>query len=733
MRLRKIVFVSLLTVLIIVILTFLLFSIYIYLIPVDINSEKLDKLEVSLSLYDKNNKKIEQKIANYVKYEDIPKNLINAFIAIEDKRFFKHKGVDYIRILGALKNNLINNTTQGGSTITQQLAKNMFLSLDKSYDRKIKEIRLAINIEKIYSKEEILEKYLNMLYFGSGEYGIKNAAKRFFSKSLDELNLKECALLAGIVKSPTKYNPILNYENSITRSCLVLKLMREQNFITDDEYKIAKKCPIVIKNDLIYNNIVSKYSNSVYFEAAKILGVDLYELPYMDLKIQTMFDFDEQKRLFEIMNNKDYFTLDGQKALAIIIDNKTSCVSAFYSNFNMNIFDFKRSPASTIKPLVVFGPALNDHSYHLFTKINNTKQNFNNYSPKNYNNYYSDYETLKDCLIYSYNNPACNILNNIGINSAKAYLEKLNLDYTQNDLNLSLALGGMHNGINLLNLCAAYTTFANDGLFNKGSFINKILDKNNKVIYSKKQCNTRVYSKETANLITMSLAQCAKYGTANKLNKLNFDIASKTGTVSLINKDYNSDAYNIAYTSDVTSLFWTGDDVLDSSISGGGVTTLMAKDFYLNKYLNNKPKDFIYSNKIKEIDLDLIHYMNNNYYLADNLSPKTFRFKTVIDSTKNNLDYDYSYSNIDNLNALIKDDHLTINLNPRLCYTILERKMFIEKEIADIKNSDNILDLKINDNAQYIIIPYYYDDKNTKIIGLPYKYGNSFSILDIDV
>ena len=214
----------------------------------------LGKTQYSLNIYDGDDQIImNRKSQEYVDYSQIPQLLADAFIAVEDKRFYSHHGVDYVRIAGAMLNNLKGNRTQGASTITQQLVKNTYLSSEQTFSRKFKEMQTAIKLEKTLSKEQIMEYYLNMLYFGSGEYGIKNASMRFFGKEPIQLNALECAMLAGIVKSPTKYNPINNYSNSITRARTVLKLMLEQNKISQNIYDSYINSDISIQNNIIEN------------------------------------------------------------------------------------------------------------------------------------------------------------------------------------------------------------------------------------------------------------------------------------------------------------------------------------------------------------------------------------------------------------------------------------------------------------------------------------------------
>lgn len=723
---KKTLIISLLILLLFIVIFISMFFVYLYLIPVNYDKSKLNANEAKISLFDDNFEKIETNYDKYVKYEEIPKKVINAFLAIEDKRFFNHKGVDYIRILGSLKNNLLYKTKQGGSTITQQLVKNTYLTSDKSMDRKIKEIKLAIQIEKDFSKEEILEKYLNMLYFGSGIYGVKNASERFFAKDLNELSYEEAALLAGIVKSPTKYNPINNYDNSIARMSIVLNQMKNLNFISNDEFLESKKHDIVIKNDLNYNNTSKDYSEIVYFEASKQLNIDSDILPYLDIKINTFYDKNTQKILIDTLNNNLYKLDNNQNKIGLIVDNKSCGVKAFYSSNNANPYLFLRNPGSTIKPFCVFSPAL-DKGCHLFTKFNNSKTSFDGYTPSNYNNKYSDYATIEESLVNSYNVASCEVLDYIGIDSALDVLNKMHIPYVSQDNSLSLALGGMTYGINFLDLIGAYTTFSNAGMHSKTTFIKSIFINDN-CVYKYDNNKTRIFSKETASLINIALKNCAKYGTASKLNCLNFDIASKTGTVQAPNSKKNTDIYNISYTDDISSLFWCGSNTneyaLNSIYTGGGITTCMAKDFYLKYYKNTYPSSLYKSENIKKVELDSIHYKNNNYILASSLSPKCLKTSVFIDNLKNDLKQDFSYENIDNLNydIIFENDkyHVRFKSNPRLCYKILKADGYDVNQIDNIKYLDKNVEFEIKKKEQFIIIPYYLSN-NEEIIGTPKK------------
>ncbi|MDE7337491.1 MAG: transglycosylase domain-containing protein, partial [Clostridia bacterium] len=281
----------------------------------------LGKTQCSLNVYDGDNKMIlDKKNQEYVDYSQIPKLLSDAFIAVEDKRFYSHHGIDYIRIAGAMLNNVKGNRTQGASTITQQLVKNTYLSSEQTFSRKFKEMQTAIKLEKQLSKEQILEYYLNMLYFGSGEYGIKNASLRFFGKDISQLNALECAMLAGIVKSPTKYNPINNYDNSILRARTVLKLMLEQNKISQNIYDSYINCNIIIKNNIIENTLDKNYLNATIQEACNILSISDKELMKSGYSVYTYYDEITQKKLRSTVCNSNDYQNNSTSGIGIVCD-----------------------------------------------------------------------------------------------------------------------------------------------------------------------------------------------------------------------------------------------------------------------------------------------------------------------------------------------------------------------------------------------------------------------------
>lgn len=701
---------------------------------------KLKTSQANLIITDCNNNPIiDLKSEKYVDSTQIPQLLSNAFIAVEDKRFYSHNGIDYVRIAGAMLNNIKGNRTQGASTITQQLAKNIYFSSEQTFSRKFKEMQTAIKLEKMLSKEEIMEYYLNMLYFGSGEYGVKNAALRFFDKSLDELNALECAMLAGIVKSPTKYNPINNYANSINRARTVLKLMYEQDMISNDIYQSYKNSDIIIKNTLIENNQAKIYLLNTKHEACKILNVNENQLLISGYEISTFYDPSAQQLLSSSIFNDSYYSsiADKSRGIGIVCDNASLGIKALSSRENINIFEFKRQVGSTIKPLACYAPALDQGIISPYTKIMDEPISFGNYSPSNFKDRYYGWTSVNDCVEKSLNIPSVKVLQQLGTSTSRSYLEKMNILTDEQDDNLALALGGTTYGISMIDLLGGYSTLSNGGLYKAPTFIKTIKDKDGNIIYD--YINTiskRVFDEQSAYLMTNMLINTAKTGTAKKLSNQNYQIACKTGTVSMENKNSNSDIYSVGYTSQDTFLFWQGGN-LPAEQTGGGATTLMCKNF-LNSYYTVPPKDFAIPDGIIEANIDKYAYEHSNsLILASQNAPKSSIISCIFSEKclPKDVDSTYDSPSVDNIKFLQNLSNVSIKftLNPKLCYRIYKRD-FIKGEtlIYDIKNSIGDADYQIDVDRFFgntiTVVPYYIDDDSNEIIGTPRKY-NSHSII----
>ena len=527
-------------------------------------------------------------IYRFIKYSDLPSHLVNAFVALEDKRFFSHKGVDYIRLGGALIHNVkAGYMKEGGSTITQQLAKNTQLSSEKTVARKIKELRLARLIEKEYSKEEILEMYLNAIYYGNGIYGIDSAARNYFGKAPEDLTLSESAYLAGIVKNPQKYSPKNHPDKATSRKNFVLSLMLEQKMISENEYDVALNefyAPPATADDPN-----SAYVSAVIAEAAALLNVDEKDVITSKIKIFTYFDEKLQRNLYNIHQNDDFISVNDKgknaSSLAIIADNATGGIKSYYCNDELiEIGKFLRQPASTIKPIVVYAPAIESGLINAYTPVIDEKININGYSPSNYGGVYHGYTDVRTALKTSINTVAVKILNENGINESLSYAKAAGITFDKNDYNLSTALGGMTYGVTPTSLCEAYLTLANFGVHKDASFIRRIVDNSGQILYEKKPKEERVFSEETCYLISDILKESVSDGTARKLSGFDYDICAKTGTAKSARTKDNIDAWNASYTTENTVIVWYGNTTkspeYDVKTNGSEYPTLLARQIY---------------------------------------------------------------------------------------------------------------------------------------------------------
>lgn len=730
---KKITIALILTIFLITTTAISIFFVVLYLGGEKPDLNMLKKYSNNVIIYDSEDKLINKSSSEYAEITQIPKNLSNAFVAVEDKRFYRHKGIDYMRIGGALFNNIKGNRTQGASTITQQLVKNTYLSSEQTFDRKFKEMQLALKIEKQLSKDEIMEKYLNMLYFGSGEYGVKNASMRFFGKELNELNVLECAMLAGIVKSPTKYNPINNYANSIERARLVLGLMHEQGYVDKNIYESYKNKDIIIKNSLNENNIANYYLNNTITEACKILGIDELSLSTGGYRVHTFYNNTIQSQLCSTINNMSYYSDDKTNSIGIICDNYSRGITAFSSRKNVNLFEYRRQVGSAIKPLACYTPALDQGLISPMHKIIDEPTSFGDYSPSNYKDNYYGWTNIQDSVAKSLNIPAVKILQDVGIQTSIDYLNKMGISTDEKDNNLALALGGMTYGMTMLDLLGGYNTLANYGAYKKPTFIRFISDNEGNIIYEyDKDIPKRVFDEQSSYLMTSMLTNCSKNGTAKKLADLDYEVACKTGTVSMSDKNYNSDIYSVGYTPKDTFLFWQGDNNLPANNTGGGVTTLMAKNFLNKLYSDTKPIDFAIPQGISRINIDKYSYENlNKIVLASNNAPDSSVISVTVSEKcmPSEVDKTYDELEIDDIKFTQNNDSINISFeyNPKLNYKIYKRT-FIEGEyiLYNISKQSGKANLQISNKeflgSKLTVIPYYIDDDGKEIIGTPSKY-----------
>lgn len=706
----KIFFIFILVLFILVACVFIYFSILVKDLNFDKN--KLINLEKTVDFYDNNDAFLFNSSNGQAveKIENIPTHTQNAFIAIEDKRFYKHSGVDYKGLLRATFNNLTSlSFKEGASTISQQLIKNTHLSNEKTLKRKVAEVKLAKQLEKELSKREILEIYLNTIYFGNGCYGIKNASKYYFDKSPSQLTLNESAILAAIIKAPSNYAPNVNIEKCNERKNLVLNSMLEQSLITNKEYSQAKNEKIALNNN--QNTRRYDYFDYVKFELDQIIKDSPYK--YKKLKIYTNFDQNIQENIENTINNANI----NYNFSSIVCDNHYNLVG--YLSTHVNPI---RQAGSIIKPLLCYAPAVELDLIEGCTPLLDEKTSFNGYAPSNYGDKYYGYVSARESLSKSSNVCAVKLLNYVGIDKAKSYLEKLDLNYSQNDNSLSLALGSSEKGLNFNQLVNAYSIFQNCGNYKKMSAIKKITTENGQIIYQNTSKTTNVFSNETTSIMNDMLFETAKSGTAKKLSTLNYNLYAKTGTVG--NNTGNTDAYCISYSKDYLIGVWIGNkdkNLLANSITGGSLPTTISYSIWQDIYKNNYPDVIETSDNLSTVKLDKIAYDNDHcLVLADKAAPERYVLTEKIKNPAKITKQSNSFSNpkIEKIDFLYNNNVFSLSLcHAQYIGILIFRSENCKKEqVFDSSiNGDYFIDSNLIPNRQYTYtyIPYY---KNENVV-----------------
>lgn len=523
-----------------------------------------------------------------------------AFVAVEDKRFFNHGGLDAKRILGAaIRNIRSGGFKEGASTITQQLIKNTHLSRDKTLRRKANEMLLALELENRYTKKEILEMYLNTIYFGRNAYGIENAANAYFNKGADELTVAESATLAGMIKAPNVYAPDKNIEKCKARRDTVLQLMFEQKIINENCYSDA------ISEEITYHPYVNRdiktYARMAIDEACEILNVTQAQLLHSNYVVETYYDEKIQAQLNECVSTDNTQNKDGSMTdLSCIICNNYGGVAACYFRGESSIMS--KQVGSTAKPFAVYAPAFCEKIITQASPVLDEETNFSGYKPSNSGKYYG-WTTIKEAVTRSLNVPAVKTLNALGLSTAEKYLKKMGICGEQN---LSLALGNIDGGLTARQLANCYLVLANGGNRNDSRFV-KSIRKGEKIIYQHKENKERVFDEKSTYLMTDLLLNVVQNGTARKM-KDNYQIAAKTGTVGT--SDGNSQALVAGYTTEHTFVFWFS-GAMPNSVNGSSAPCTLAKQVLGKMYSTSHPKDFSAPAGIQSIAVDSQNLHNN--------------------------------------------------------------------------------------------------------------------------
>ncbi|WP_125545278.1 PBP1A family penicillin-binding protein [Levilactobacillus lindianensis] len=545
-------------------------------------------LENPTKIYDRSNQKagtLYSQKGTYVPLKRISPNVQSAVVSTEDRNFYHEYGFSFKGYARALllyaKNKILRRDyiSGGGSTLTQQLAKNAYLSQEQTFTRKFKELFLSIEIENVYSKKDILSMYLNNAYFDNGVWGVQDAAERYFGTTADNLTVPQSAVLAGMLTSPSGYNPIKHPQASRSRRNVVLGLMAETGAITAEQAKQYQATALTTSDDYTYKNTYKYpyYFDAVINEAVSKYGLTESEIMNRGYKIYTTLDQNNQAQMQALFKNDSYFPAnasDGTKvqAASIAIDPDTGGVEAVVGGRGKHVFrgynratQMQRQPGSTIKPLAVYTPAL-ENGYYYDSELTDKKKSYgtNNYTPGNYGNQYSGKIPMYQALAQSTNAPAVWLLNKIGVDKGYDSVKKFGLPVSKSDKNLALALGGLKTGVSPQQLAQAYTSFANGGTMSSAHYIRKIVDASGNVVVDTQDSapkTTKVMSAKTAKQMTSMMMGVFNYGTGASAKPYGYTIAGKTGSTEADgDADATRDKWIVGYTPDVVVTTWEGFD-----------------------------------------------------------------------------------------------------------------------------------------------------------------------------
>lgn len=611
---------------------------------------KLSALAQTSSMYDMNGELMSELRGSenriIVSLDEIPLHTRQAFIAAEDLRFYDHRGIDVYRILGALRSNLKSGSlAEGASTITQQLAKLTHLSAEKTIRRKLEEINLAFQIEKVYNKDEILAMYLNTVYFGRGAYGIQAAAQAYFGVDAEDLTLNQSASLAAIIKAPSIYAPHISPSNNRSRRQYIFSVMAENGFISQEEKQAALDESIWVLAQEAEKQLYSWYIDEALRESAELLGLSADEVIQGGFKIYTAYDARLQTIADEVYADSSFFPAaasDGtpiQSAMAVV-DTNNGAVLAMIGGRDYTVrrglnraTQMRRQPGSALKPLAVYGPAL-ELGYTTASVLLDEKTSFGGYTPRNAGDRYYGLVTMRTAIRNSLNTTAVRLLEEIGLDASIQYLNKMGIPTRNSDRNLSLALGSMTYGVTPVELAAAYVPYANGGIYHQPYCVERIETVDGSNVYERKDSGKQVLSAQNAFLMTSLLQSVVSSGTGTRMLAANTPIAGKTGTVSMTGG--NRDIWMTAYTPEISVAVWMGYDQTDAKhkisngITGGRNTASLAAAFFKKAYADREKPDFSQPDGLVWLTLDKRALTSRgSIMLASDKTPKEYRLSEV--------------------------------------------------------------------------------------------------------
>lgn len=585
-----------------------------------------------------------------VAIDDIPLHTQQAFIAAEDVRFYEHSGIDVYRIFGALRSNLQSGSlAEGASTITQQLAKLTHLSSEKTLRRKLEEIYLAFQIERTYSKNEILTMYLNTVYFGRGAYGIQAAAQAYFGVDAKDLTVAQSACLAAIIKAPSVYAPHISPESNKNRRNYILNVMYENDFISFSAMKDAQSESLWVIAQRDEPQAHSWYVDEILRESAQIMNCSADEIISGGFQIYTSFDPQLQAIADRVYEDKSLFPAnasDGtllQSAMAVV-DTRSGAVLAMIGGRSYTTrrglnraTQMRRQPGSALKPLAVYGPAL-ELGYTTASVLLDEKTSFGSYTPRNAGDRYYGLVTMRTAVRNSLNTTAVRLLEEIGMDASVRYLQKLGIPVQDSDRNLSLALGSMSYGVTPVELAAAYVPYANGGTFYSPHCVNRICSADGTILYERDEQGEQVMTTQNAYLMTSLLQSVITNGTGTRMLSANTPLAGKTGTVSMTGG--NRDIWMAAYNPELSVAVWMGFDQTDAhhklpnGITGGRNTASLAASFFKQVYADKEKPKFVQPDGLIWLTLDKRAITSRgSVMLASNKTPKEYRISEIFSAS----------------------------------------------------------------------------------------------------
>jgi len=626
-----------------------------------IDPNKITNLQQTTLLYDSNGELLTSVRAienrTVIPLSSVPVHVRDAFLAAEDLRFYSHPGIDFVRIAGAVFSNVRSGSyIEGASTITQQLIKLSHLSEEKTMARKMQEAYLALQLERNYSKDQILEMYLNFVNFGGGSYGLQAAAKNYFGVDAQDLTIAQGAALAATIKAPSAYAIRGNPETNRVRRNYIIDTMLREGMIDEDAATKAKEATLAVQERIEEPRPYGWFVDGVLNEAEKVLGVPAESVLGSGHRIYTTLDRGLQDIADGLYAQSRYFPPNARDGVSsqsafTAVDVRSGALRAVVGGRNYTTqrglnraLDMRRSPGSAIKPLAVYGPAL-EQGYSAASVLLDEFGDFNGYRPQNAGNTYYGPVTLRYALARSLNVSTVRLLKAIGIPASRAFLEKVNIPLDARDQNLAIGLGALTTGVTPLEMAAAYVPFANGGTYHAPYTIERIVDSQGKTIYEHKNKSHRVTSEQNAFLMTSMLQSAVTSGTGSKLTATGQQVAAKTGTNSLASGG-NRDVWICAYTPDLAISVWMGFDQTDnthkvaSGSTGGDLPAGLATAFFQAAYRGKSKPTFTQPKGLVWLELDRESIYSRGFpMLASKLTPKSYRYSEIFVETNRPTQY----------------------------------------------------------------------------------------------